>query len=81
MAGLGKRLVNFLVGEDEAVNSLWGGSPRETISGTVGRAAGSGKWWATNLAQPFVNWLMRNPQHCQEAAADEARRRAEEAQG
>lgn len=32
------RLINVLVGLDEALNSLFGGKPTETVSGTVGRA-------------------------------------------
>jgi hypothetical protein len=73
MAGLGRRIVNFLLGEDEAINSLWGGSPKESISGTVGRAAEGGKWWAVWIAQPLINLIMFNPRHCQEAAAAEAK--------
>lgn len=76
MAGIGKRLVNVLDAEDEAVNALWGGSPQETISGTVGRAAQAGKWWAVHIARPLINLIMCNPQHCQQIAAVEAARRA-----
>lgn len=75
MSGLGKRLLGLLIGEDEAINALGGGSPQETISGTVGRAAKAGSWWAVWIAQPLINFLMRNPQHCQEVAAAEAARR------
>lgn len=78
MSGVARRLFGFLVGLDEGVNALGGGEPRETLSGSIGRAAIAGKWWAVHLAQPAVNTLMRNPQHCQKAAADEALRRAQE---
>lgn len=74
--GLGERLLNFLYNDDRAINSLWGGRKNETISGTVGRAAWAGKWWAVYLAQPIVNFIMRNPHHCAEAAAYEAAQRA-----
>lgn len=50
MAGLGSRLWAFLIGEDEALNALGGGSPKQTISGTVGRAVLAGKWWGKPLA-------------------------------
>lgn len=80
MAGIGKRLLNSLDAEDEAVNSLFGGSPQETISGTVGRAAEAGKWWAIHVAQPIINLgafvVAGQRRHCQQIAAAEAARRA-----
>lgn len=66
---------NILLGLDETGNAALGGSPRETISGTVGRALQAGAWWAPYAAW-FVNLIMMNPQHCQQAAAIEAERRA-----
>lgn len=72
---LGKRLLNFLIGEDEAINALGGGGPEETISGTVGRAAKAGKFWAVWVLQPLINLIMWNSEHCREAAATEAARR------
>lgn len=79
MAGLGRRLVNFALGVDEAVNGLGGGKPRETISGTVGRAQGAGLWWA-----PAAVWIIEiqpwfGPGHCARQAAIEAERRRLEA--
>lgn len=77
MPSVGKRVQNVLFGVDETVNAALGGSPRETISGTVGRAAKAGAPWAVWVAQPAVNLLMLNPQHCQQAAAAEAALRVE----
>lgn len=78
MAGFLSRLLGVAVAEDEAVNAAFGGSSRETISGTVGRAALAGQWWAKAIAQPLINTLVGNPQHCQAQAAIEAKRREEE---
>ena len=74
-----QRAENVLVGLDETVNAALGGSPRETISGTVGRAAEAGEAWAEDIAEPFVNAIMHNSQHCQEQAAIEQERREAEA--
>lgn len=75
--GLGKRIVNVLYNLDRAVNSAWGGRRDESISGTVGRAAEAGKWWAVDIAQPVINAIMfLQPNHCQVAAADEGATRA-----
>lgn len=60
---------------------MLGGKPTETISGSVGRAAAAGDWWAVNVGQPLVNFIMRNPTHCQDAAAVEAKRREAEQGG
>lgn len=70
------RIVGVFYAEDEAINAAAGGKPTETISGTIGRAAAKGAWWAKWFAQPLVNLIMRNPQHCQQAAAAEAARAA-----
>lgn len=76
MTTLHERFVNVLYALDETCNAAFGGKPIETISGTVGRAAEKGDVWAVRLAEPFVDWLMREPGHCRKAAAAEARRRA-----
>ena len=80
---LAERLLNALIAEDEALNALGGGSPRETISGTAGRACGEagGKpyWWGPLLralieVQP---WFGKG--HCaREAAKEQARRDAQQ---
>lgn len=75
MTDLRDRVRNVAIGVDETANALVGGKPNETISGTVGRAAAAGDWWAVNVGQPLVNWLMNSPTHCQDTAAAEAKRR------
>ena len=47
MTHLPNRVLNVLIGIDETVNSLIGGRPRETISGTIGRAL---------MQQPVPAW-------------------------
>lgn len=79
MAGAFKRLLNFAVAEDEAINALDGGSPRETISGGIGRALLARKWWAPS-ARLVVDGLFGQG-HCARMAEKEARRRALEAGG
>lgn len=78
MTTLVDRIKNVAYAIDETVNALIGGQPRETISGTVGRAAAAGKWWAIHIAQPLINFIMMNPNHCQGAAKIEGERRVAE---
>jgi hypothetical protein len=68
-----QRLIDFLIGEDEAFNALGGGKPRETISGTVGRAVLAGSWWAKYAAYGIDGLLGEG--HCARVAASEALRR------
>jgi hypothetical protein len=61
MAGFLKRLVNFLAAEDEAVATIGGAEPYETISGSVGRACGyptaaSKKWWGPPF-RAFIEFM------------------------
>lgn len=67
------RLINFLIGQDEALNAIGGGKPRETISGTVGRAVIEGAWWAWIAAYAIDGLLGEG--HCARVAAAEAKRR------
>lgn len=62
---------NILVAEDELINAaVLLHDPHETISASTGKAAAKGsrfyQWF-----QRFINWLMRNPEHCQEVAQKE----------
>ncbi|MDB5448588.1 MAG: hypothetical protein JWQ97_3905 [Phenylobacterium sp.] len=85
MTGLLKRAVGLLLGLDEGINALGGGSHLETVSGTLGRAVGAagGKrhWWGPALVS-VVNAGARiitgQTNHCQQAAEAEAARRAAE---
>lgn len=84
--GILQRLFRVAVAEDEAANAAVGGDFRETLSGSIGRAAEAGKPWAVKVAQPVVNALAfavtrivtgtGQTQHCQGQAAKEAAMRA-----
>ena len=76
MAGLGKRLLGFLVGEDEALNALGGGKPTQTISGTIGRGLQRGYWWAAP-ARVVVDGVFGQG-HCLGEAAKEAASKPED---
>jgi hypothetical protein len=72
------RLLGVLIAEDEAVNAALGGDPRETISGTVGRACGltvfgERRWWGA--AARWVVDAVMGKGHCELQAEKEARRR------
>lgn len=76
MAGLKDRLVGFLLGLDEAFNGLGGGSGRQSISGTIGRACGyaggTKHWWG-----PPCRWALEiqpwfGAGHCERVAIEEA---------
>lgn len=69
---LWERIGNWALGEDEALNALGGGSARQTISGTVGRAVIAGKWWGWILAYGIDGLLGEG--HCAKQAAKEALR-------
>ena len=66
------RFFGWLIGQDESLNALGGGSPRQTISGTVGRAVIAGKWWGRFLAYGIDGLLGEG--HCARQAAKEALR-------
>lgn len=66
-------LLNFLIGEDEALNALGGGMPRETISGTVGRAVIAGRRWGPYAAY-LIDGLLGESHCAREAAKEQARR-------
>lgn len=75
MPDLAERLENILTALDEVGNSLAGGKPRETISGTVGRACRSRLWWGPILRAVIeaMPWFGRG--HCERQAATEQARR------
>jgi hypothetical protein len=79
MTGLKDRIVGFLAGQDEALNALGGGSDRETISGTVGRACGAAggkpRAWGPPLRTMIEIMPWFGPGHCAKYAALEAARR------
>lgn len=67
------RLLNFALAEDFALNSLGGGKPNETISGTIGRAYRDGAAWA-KAARWIVDGLF-GQRHCVRMAEKEDRQR------
>ena len=72
---MSSRFINVLLGLDETANALFGGLPRETISGTIGRALLEPKppLWAK-----FARWLVDGvlgQGHCVTNGRDELERR------
>lgn len=69
-------LFNVALGLDIFGSAVLGGMPGETLSGRAGTAQRQGKLRGRILA-PIINWIMRNPNHCQQAiAGDIARAKA-----
>lgn len=64
---------NVAIGLDLFVSAVLAGKPDETISGRAGRAQQQGKLWG-KIAAPIIDWIMRNPQHCQLAIQGDIRR-------
>jgi len=75
MTHLPQRLLNVLLGLDETLNTLLGGRPRETVSGTIGRAASGLRppWWAKAAAWVVDGVLGQH--HCAMQAIYEQQRR------
>lgn len=68
------RIVNILIGIDETLNAVFGGRPRETVSGTIGRAYLRHEEWA-----PAAMWIVDHifgKGHCLKQANLESLRRA-----
>lgn len=66
-------LFNVALGFDLFASIVFGGVPGETLSGRAGTAQREGKLRGRIFA-PIINWIMRNPQHCQQAIAGDERR-------
>lgn len=73
------RIINVLLGLDETVNAVLGGRPRETISGTIGRALSDPKqqYWA-QPARVIVDGVLGQG-HCATNAKVELERRTADA--
>ena len=71
------RVLNVLLALDQTANALLGGRPRETISGTVGRALTqfAPPLWA-KVAGCLIDGVL-GKHHCVQQARIEAIRRAE----
>jgi hypothetical protein len=64
MSAIGRYLLNWLVLLDEAANTLFGGSPNETISSRAAKARNAGRRWGCLLCR-LLNKI--NPGHCDRA--------------
>ncbi|CAJ6184005.1 Uncharacterised protein [Burkholderia pseudomallei] len=51
MSKIGRYLLNFAVLLDEAVNTIFGGSPNETISERAAKARNAGRRWGCVLCR------------------------------
>ena len=67
---------NILLGIDILASAILGGMPGETLSGRAGAAQREGKLRGRIFA-PIIDFIMCDPQHCQQAiAGDIARAKA-----
>lgn len=66
-------LFNVLLAIDLLASALTRGMPGETLSGRAGTAERAGKLRGRIFA-PIVNFIMRNPVHCEQAIAGDIRR-------
>ncbi len=66
-------ILNVLLAIDILGSALTGGMPGETLSGRAGTAQREGKLRGKIFA-PIIDFIMRNPQHCQNAIAGDMKR-------
>lgn len=64
MTKIGRYLLNFAIWIDEGVNTIFGGSPNETVSERAAKARNAGRKWGCVLCR-VLNWV--NPGHCDNA--------------
>jgi len=64
MTKIGRYLLNFAIWIDEGVNTIFGGSPNETVSERAAKARNAGSKWGCVLCR-LLNWI--NPGHCDNA--------------
>lgn len=64
MKKIGRYFLNFALLLDQAVNTVFGGSPNETISERAAKARNAGREWGCVLCR-FLNRI--NPGHCDNA--------------
>ncbi|WP_175741440.1 hypothetical protein [Burkholderia ambifaria] len=64
MTKIGRYLLNFAIWIDEGVNTIFGGSPNETVSERAAKARNAGRKWGCVLCR-LLNWI--NPGHCDNA--------------
>ncbi|PXX41072.1 MULTISPECIES: hypothetical protein [Burkholderia] len=66
MTKIGRYLLNFAIWIDEGINTIFGGSPNETVSERAAKARNAGRKWGCVLCRA-LNWI--NPGHCDNALA------------
>lgn len=64
MTKIGRYFMNFAIWIDEGVNTIFGGSPNETVSERAAKARNAGRKWGCVLCR-LLNWI--NPGHCDNA--------------
>lgn len=64
--GIKGYLLNVLLAIDIFGSAILGGMPGETLSGRAGTAQREGKWRG-RFWVPIIDFLMRNPRHCEMA--------------
>ncbi|MGH8335596.1 MAG: hypothetical protein ACRETL_01945 [Gammaproteobacteria bacterium] len=66
-------LFNILLALDILASAILAGRPGETMSGRAGTAQREGALRGRILA-PVIDFIMRNPKHCQEAILNDVQR-------
>lgn len=66
-------LYNVALGLDLLASAILGGKPGETLSGRAGSAYAQGKLRG-RIFCPLINWILRDPEHCQKAVKDDMAR-------
>jgi hypothetical protein len=61
---IGQYFLNYAILLDEAANTVFGGSPNETISERAAKARNAGRRWGCILCR-VLGWI--NPGHCDTA--------------
>lgn len=64
MNRIGQYFLNYAILLDEAANTVFGGSPNETISERAAKARNAGRRWGCILCR-VLGWI--NPGHCDTA--------------
>lgn len=64
MNKVGRYFLNYAILLDEAVNTVFGGSPNETISERAAKARNAERRWGCVLCR-VLGWI--NPGHCDNA--------------
>lgn len=66
LAGHSSYCFRVALGWDVLLSAYTGGQPGESLSGRAGSSLLAGKLRG-RIFVPIINWIMRNPNHCQQA--------------